>query len=116
MPWFRQSDLYIGDISASGYEWLYFDRPMVFLNPQPDLLQPGTDPMSTTYLWQCGHVCNQIEDLKEVIDTNLLNDRHHDIREAVLSYSVHKPRDSGATKRGIDQIEKILDATPLDSH
>lgn len=116
MPWFRQSDLYIGDISASGYEWLYFDRPMVFLNPQPDLLQPSADPMSTTYLWQCGHLCDRVDDLKEVIDTNLLNDHHHDIREAVLSYSVYKPRDNGATKRGLDQIEKILGTTPLDSH
>ena len=31
MPWFAQADLFLGDISAAGYEWLYFNRPMVFL-------------------------------------------------------------------------------------
>ncbi len=115
MPWFHQSDLYIGDISASGYEWLYFDRPMVFLNPQPGFLQPSSDPMSTTYLWQSGDLCNHVMDLKEVIDSNLDNDCHHTIREALLNYSVYKPRENSATQRGIDQIEKILTNTYLEA-
>ena len=108
MPWFHQADLYIGDISASGYEWLYFDRPMIFVNPQPDVLQPSIDPVSTTFLWQCGDVCNRIEELEALIDTNLQADRFHKVREEVLHYSVYKPRGKGATRRGIQQIEEIL--------
>lgn len=111
MPWFEQSDLYLGDISASGYEWLYFERPMVFLNPQPNILQPSSDPMSTTYLWQCGDVCNQVEDLQKMIESNLEIDCHHTIRETILNYSVYKPRENSATQRGIDQIEEILTST-----
>jgi hypothetical protein len=30
MPLFAQADLFIGDISTVGYEWLYFDKPMLF--------------------------------------------------------------------------------------
>ncbi len=108
MPWFAQSDLFIGDISASGYEWLYFDRPAVFLNPQPGVLQRSPDATSMTYLWQCGDVCDRTSDLKPLIDQNLQHDRYHDQREQVLHYSVLNPRDNDATQRGIAQIEHIL--------
>ena len=108
MPLFARSDLYIGDISASGYEWLYFNRPMIFLNPDPGVLRPSSDFKSITYLWQCGDVCNDIGQLKGMIDKNLRNDRHRDIRETILRYSVFNPRDNSATKRGIQQIELLL--------
>ncbi len=108
MPWFAQADLFIGDISASGYEWLYFDRPAVFLNPQPGLLRRSADVTSMTYLWQCGDVCDRMSDLKPLIDQNLQCDRYHDQRERVLHYSVLNPRDNRATQRGIAQIEQIL--------
>jgi hypothetical protein len=108
MPWFAQSDLFIGDISASGYEWLYYNKPAVFLNPQPGVLQPSTDVSSITYLWQCGDVCNDIRQLKHLIDENFQCDRYQSIRESLLHYSVFNPRDRGATKRGIHQIELLL--------
>jgi CDP-Glycerol:Poly(glycerophosphate) glycerophosphotransferase len=108
MPWFAQADLYIGDVSASGYEWLYFDRPMIFVNPQAGLLQPSTDFASMTYLWQCGDVCDDMRALKTMIDASLRRDRYRGIREAVLAYSVHSPRDNGATRRGVHQLELAL--------
>ena len=108
MPWFAQADLFIGDISAAGYEWLYFDRPAVFLNPQPGVLERSADVASMTYLWQCGDVCDRMSELKPLIDQNLQRDRYHDRREQVLHYSVLNPRDNGATRRGIAQIERVL--------
>ncbi|MGK7872976.1 MAG: CDP-glycerol glycerophosphotransferase family protein [Xenococcaceae cyanobacterium] len=108
MPWFAQSDLFVGDISAAGYECLYYNRPAVFLNPQPGVLQPSTDFSSMTYLWQCGDVCDDIAGLKHLIDENLQGDRYQDIRESLLHYSVFNPRDNGATKRGINCIEELL--------
>lgn len=108
MPWFAQSDLFIGDISASGYEWLYYNKPGVFLNPQPGILQPSIDISSMTYLWQCGDVCDDIRQLKRLIDENLRRDRYQEIRESLLHYSVFNPRDNGATKRGIQRIEQLL--------
>ncbi len=117
MPWFAQSDLCIGDISASGYEWLYYNRPIVFLNPQPGVLQYSSDISSATYLWQCGDVCDDIGKLKQLIEQNLqhdlgkaeaLRDRYQARREELLYYSVFNPRDNRATQRGIEQIEKLL--------
>ncbi|WP_089939858.1 CDP-glycerol glycerophosphotransferase family protein [Candidatus Entotheonella palauensis] len=108
MPLFQQCDLYIGDISASGYEWLYFHRPMIFLNPRPGIFQASTDVGSKTYLWQCGDVCDDMQDLKALIEMNLREHRHGDTCEDMLHYSVHKPRDHGATRRGLQQIEQLL--------
>jgi hypothetical protein len=108
MGWFAQADLYLGDISASGYEWLYFDRPMVFLNPQPGRLRPSADVASLTYLWNCGPVCDDIRQLKTLIDQNIGADAHHNQREAVLHYSVLNPRGRQAAQRGIDHIEQLL--------
>jgi CDP-glycerol glycerophosphotransferase (TagB/SpsB family) len=109
MPWFAQSDLYVGDISASGYEWLYFDRPMVFLNPQPGVLHPSADVTSPTYLWRCGTVCDDMDSLQATIDKSLHSNPYHDVRETVLAYSVYQPRDNSATTRGIQHIEHLLE-------
>jgi CDP-Glycerol:Poly(glycerophosphate) glycerophosphotransferase len=108
MPWFAQSDLFVGDISASGYEWLYFSRPMAFLNPQPGVLQPSQDINALTYLWQCGDVCADIRGLRELIAKNLQLDHYRKTREAVLHHSVFKPRESGATQRGVKALEALL--------
>ncbi len=108
MPLFARADLYIGDISASGYEWLYFNRPMIFLNPDPGILRPSSDFKSMTYLWQCGDVCDDIRQLKGMIDKNIHNDSHQGLREKIFRYSVFNPRDNNATKRGIEQIERLL--------
>ncbi|MBM3226619.1 MAG: hypothetical protein FJZ47_22880, partial [Candidatus Tectomicrobia bacterium] len=112
MPWFAQADLCIGDISASGYEWLYFDRPIVFLNPQPGVFAPSPDFTSATYLWQCGDVCQDMRTLPAMVEASLRHDRHHDRRETLLHYSVYNPRDHGATQRGMAQIERVLRTLP----
>jgi hypothetical protein len=108
MPWFAQADLFMGDISAAGYEWLYYNKPMVFLNPQPGVLQASPDVASMTYLWQCGEVCDDMKELKRLIDDNLHRDHYQSMREKLLHYSVFNPRDNGATDRGIREIERLL--------
>lgn len=109
MPWFAQADLYVGDVSASGYEWLYFNRPMVFLNPQPDALQRNSDVEAMTYLWQCGEVCMHVGELQPAIARALGEDRYRKTREALLHYSVLEPRDGRATQRGAARIDALLD-------
>jgi hypothetical protein len=108
MPWFAQADLFIGDISAAGYEWLYYNKPAVYLNPQPGILKASNDVTAMTYLWQCGEVCNDMQQLKAMIDRNLTIDHYQTIRESRLHYSVFNPRDNGATRRGCETIEQIL--------
>ena len=108
MPWFAAADLYLGDISASGYEWLYFNRPMVFLNPRPGELRPSDRFTSRTYLWQCGRVCDEPDELPRALTNALATDPHGEIRERVLHYSVFRPRDGQATARGISEIDAVL--------
>lgn len=110
MPWFVRADLFLGDISATGYEWLYFDRPMVFVNPRPGRLAPGADYRDATYLWQCGEVCDDLTRLPVLIDRALATDDYHAVRERVLHYAVHRPRDHGATRRGARHLERLLEA------
>lgn len=116
MPWYAQSDLFIGDISAAGYEWLYYNRPMIFLNPQPGVLQPSTDVASMTYLWQCGEVCHDMRQLKSLVEANLAVDSYQTMRESLLHYSVFNPRDNQATQRGIAAIERLLSRQPSMVH
>ncbi|KAG6559883.1 CDP-Glycerol:Poly(glycerophosphate) glycerophosphotransferase [Candidatus Rhabdochlamydia oedothoracis] len=47
-PLLKHCDLYIGDRSSIGYDFLYVNRPMFFLN-QNDLKEP-----LSTYLFRCG--------------------------------------------------------------
>ena len=114
MGWFEQADLFIGDISSAGYEWLYFNRPMVFLNPRPGALHPVTDIGGLTYLWQCGPVCDAVESLPDFVADAFKATAYAEVRERVLHYSVHKPRHGGAVERGAAEIERLLSqATPL---
>lgn len=50
-PLLSRCDAYIGDMSSIGYDFLYFNRPMYFLNPQK------RDPLNDKglYLFRCGH-------------------------------------------------------------
>jgi CDP-glycerol glycerophosphotransferase (TagB/SpsB family) len=106
MPWQARAALFVGDVSAAGYEWLYFDRPMVFLNPRPGELRPSPDVRALTYLWQCGPVCDDVRDLPRTVDAALAEDRHRHLRETILHYSVHRPRDGGAVDRALAVLEE----------
>ena len=108
MSWFEQADLFIGDISTAGYEWLYFNRPMIFLNPRPGVLTPISDANGLTYLWQCGPVCNAVETLPDIIADAFDADAFSDTRRRLLHYSVHEPRRGGAAERGASEIERLL--------
>lgn len=108
MPWFAQADLFIGDISAAGYEWLYFNRPMVFLNPRPGDLRSSQDVEALTYLWQCGAVCDDVVRLPAAVEAALKADSHATTRETVLHYSVYRPRDGQALDRGLAAIDALF--------
>jgi hypothetical protein len=92
MPWIALSDLYIGDILTSGEERLYFNRPMVFRNPQPGGLVPSSDPAALTYLWQSGAVCDAVRALSEIVAARPARDAYAAQREAVLDDGVSDAR------------------------
>ncbi|MEI8301300.1 MAG: CDP-glycerol glycerophosphotransferase family protein [Chlamydiota bacterium] len=62
-------DLYIGDTSSIGYDFLTFNKPLFFLNIQ--------DPIPNHYLYQCGNIL-QKEDFPAIyskIQEHLLTDQ-----------------------------------------
>ena len=80
-------DLYIGDRSAVGYDFLAFNKPMFFLN------QTGRDPASdrSVYLYRCGTVItpDRYDDIFGIIDATLPSDheRFGAVRKEVYDYT-----------------------------
>lgn len=84
-PLLACSDLYIGDASSIGYDYLAFDRPMLFLN-QRQLSE--NDPRA--YLFRCGETLLP-QDYSKVHQTieNLLKNpaKHSRVRKEVYDYT-----------------------------
>lgn len=56
-PLLNRTDIYIGDMSSIGYDFIVFDRPMYFLNPnsRDPIFDPGL------FLHRCGQTINPEE-------------------------------------------------------
>jgi hypothetical protein len=65
--YFAEADLYITDVSSAAYEWLVFNRPVVFFNPQLLSAENGR----LLHIWTCGPVVNNIPDVLAAIDRSL---------------------------------------------
>lgn len=97
-PLLANTDIYIGDMSSVGYDFLYFNKPMFFLNKQKR--DAGSD--RGLYLFRCG------VDIKpdaypliyQFVETNLTNDdvRFGAIRKEVYDYTF-------GTERTFDEIK-----------
>lgn len=108
LPYFAAADLCIADISSAGYEWLWFDKPIVFLNPDPQRFSASQDIQAPTFLWQGGEVCNDPLDLVDIVLGVLECDRHAAVREQLLSYSIHLPYSGNAAVHGAEAIRRVL--------
>ncbi len=71
-PLLELSDIYIGDFSSIGYDFIGFDRPMFFLNTQKR--DPKTD--LGLYLYKCGVEIRpeEYEKIYEIIQKELMKD------------------------------------------
>jgi teichoic acid glycerol-phosphate primase len=80
-------DVYIGDMSSIGYDFLAFDRPMFFLNQ--GRRDPKTDP--GLYLYRCGVEIRpeRYGDIFKIIDFHLPTDKEDfsKIRKEVYDYT-----------------------------
>jgi len=106
----HQADLMITDISTVAYEWLHFDRPIVYANPSPENYRPSEDKFSNTYAWRAGDVLYKEEEIVPTIEKNLTKDEYKGIREELLHYAFHQP-DGKATERQIEAIRKLYEET-----
>lgn len=84
-PILNISDIYIGDMSSIGYDFLTFNRPMFFLNQ--NLRDKMTD--DGLYLFRCGIEVRpeQYRDIYKIINIHLETDalEFSDVRKAVYS-------------------------------
>ena len=108
LPYMKQADLMISDISTACYEWFHFNKPICFANPAPEHYKTSTDIGSNTYAWQAGDVLNSFDEIEPLISKNLENDSYQDIRNRIFQYTVFNP-DGKATQRQITAIKEFYD-------
>lgn len=102
-PLLNIADVYLGDMSSIGYDYLAFDRPMFFLNQnaRDPLLDPGL------YLFRCGIEIKQ-EDYRNIYQT--IDDFFHfelrsfsNIRKDVYAYTFGHAKPLDMVKSEIEQ-------------
>lgn len=80
-PLLAKADVYIGDMSSIGYDFLAFNRPMFFLNHR----------RSDSFLYKCGIEItpDQYQDIYRIIEQHLDRDAElfSDIRKSVYDYT-----------------------------
>lgn len=100
-PLLSISDMYIGDMSSVGYDYLPFNRPMFFLNKQ----QRDANTDRGLYLFRCGVEVspNKFSELYKIIERSLPQDdeRFSQIRKEVYEYTFGKERSFAEIKADI---------------
>ncbi len=103
-PLLARCDLYLGDFSSIGYDFLAFDKPLYFLNPSQH------QSLSRPYLYQCGIEIptNQKGRLREFIKetTGDAGAPFHAIRKATYHHVFGEERDPIELKK---EIWELLD-------
>lgn len=86
-PLLARSDIYIGDMSSVGYDFLTFNRPMFFLNQKRR--DSRTD--RNAFLFRCGVEIQpeQYQNIYSIIEQNLPQDqkRYSPIRQQIYTYT-----------------------------
>lgn len=99
-PLVAACDLYIGDRSAVGYDFLAFNRPMFFLN------QAGRHQhKDREYLHRCGVVITpkQYSKIYDIIEKSLETDAEHfdEVRRSTYDYTFTKDRSLADVRKDI---------------
>lgn len=78
-PLLNKIDIYLGDYSSIGYDFLIFNKPMYFILPQG-----GAGPLSS-----CGVVINDVENCLYEIESSLMHnqDSLYESRRALYDYA-----------------------------
>lgn len=88
-PLLARSDIYLGDLSSIGYDFLAFDRPMFFFNPNRELNDPSL------FLHKCGTTIplNEGQNILKFIDDGIRRDKEYrDIRKETYRYAFHEDK------------------------
>lgn len=110
IPLMKTADLFLGDIGGSIYEFLYFDKPLLALNPNPDVFTRSEDLLGPTYLWNYIDVVDEPNSLVDAVSNTLKNDPRKNDRKEIFKYSFFTEADSTALERGVEAITNLLRA------
>lgn len=104
-PLLEKTDIYLGDMSSIGYDFLTFNRPMFFFNPRK---RKKADP--GLYLLQCGVEIEATPDLYNIIESHLSSDAalFSEKREKVYSYTFGKKIEKEALQVAITTVYTVF--------
>ncbi|MFV1872343.1 MAG: CDP-glycerol glycerophosphotransferase family protein [Oleiphilus sp.] len=108
VPYMAASDLMISDISSVCYEWLHFNKPILFANPAPGKYTVGKTITDNTYVWQAGDVFDTPEQISVLADRALTTDDKSDVRKKIFEYAVFQA-DGHAAERQATHIKNAYE-------
>lgn len=101
-------DIYIGDASSIGYDFLTFNKPMLLLNQNNR--NPQKDP--GLYLFKCGIEIrkDQYHDIYKILSAYLLSDVSYfsEVRKNVYDYTFGKEKNEIDLKTEIEALYKVF--------
>ncbi|MCE5315950.1 MAG: hypothetical protein LLG04_01125, partial [Parachlamydia sp.] len=102
-PLLAHADLYLGDTSSVGYDYLPFNRPMFFLNKFKK--DPAKDPEA--YLFRCGVdiTPETYGELYKIIERHVPKDqeRFSEVRRQVYAYTFGEERPFADIKADVEK-------------
>ena len=108
MPFINGCDAVITDISAVAYESLFFNKPIIFANPNDHVYRPMNHILRSTYIWKVGEICDDPKNLQAVVDNAIENDKKEKLRCKIFGQTFYKDSSKNATQLGIEAINKLF--------
>ncbi len=108
MDYTLSADIYLGDVSSQIYEFLYRLRPAIFINTHKNNWLD--DPHYTH--WQTGEVINNLDNLKNLLDTALHWHKNYINRQKKLMQYTFKNVKHGEASENIKNAVKNLLSNP----
>lgn len=103
-PLLAIADLYIGDVSSVGYDFLTFDRPLFFINKE----RRNSKTERAAFLFRCGTEIfpDQMANIYNIINEQLnqANDPYSMIRNEVYQYTFGHERPFSIIREDIERI------------
>ena len=103
MTYTQNSDLFMGDVSSQGYEFLYHPRPCVFLNPYH--LDWKKEKI---LMWQLGEIVDDISQLDSKLDMAFANHAQYAEKQKEAFVNRFSLTDIPSGKRAAEEIIKFL--------
>ncbi len=98
-PLLSQADLYLGDFSSIGYDFLFFNRPMFFLNHKKN-----RQKKLNTFLFQCGKEIKTTQKIGPIILEHIKQEKFLQKRKKIYHYVFGPTADFKKLKTTLNQL------------